>query len=248
MINFIVYSDNKEMTSIYEKAIHKLMGVRNFNYKLYEFCKYNKEVEKKINYEIIGKKIYILDNEVIKISGLDLAKKIRDKDDWVSRIIIATSNREFNNSSFVSKSLILDFISKYSDVSIELNYSIDIAISILNRYATLAFKCNGEIFQVLYGDIYYIEKNLNNNDSTIVTKSNKYIIKYSINKLMDIFDDDPRFFKCHRSCIVNLNNIVSFDLDNNIIKFKNKEINLISRNKKRELKNRLILKSYSFKL
>ena len=59
---------------------------------------------------------------------------------------------------------------------------------------------------------------------------------------MKILGDDPRFFKCHRSCIVNLNNIKVFDIDKNIIKFKNGETNLVARDKKRELKDRLMNK------
>ena len=84
---------------------------------------------------------------------------------------------------------------------------------------------------------------MNNNDSTIVTKDNsKYIINKSINKLMEMFRDEKNFFKTHRSCIVNLDNITCFDIKRNIIKFKSSQINLVSRNRRKELKNRLLNK------
>ena len=67
------------------------------------------------------------------------------------------------------------------------------------------------------------------------------------NKLMKLFDKDYRFFKTHRSCIVNLDNIVSFDISNNIIRFKDKEINLVSRSNKRILKDKLTDKYKVFK-
>lgn len=67
-------------------------------------------------------------------------------------------------------------------------------------------------------------------------------IRYTINKLADIVRNDPRFFKTHRSCIINLNNVINYDIENNIIKFKHGETNLISRTQKEELKARLINK------
>ena len=129
----------------------------------------------------------------------------------------------------------LNFISKKNNVKKELNFSLNVAYNILRRQNSLVFQYNSEIFQILYTDICYIEKNLNNNDSTIVTKDNsKYIINKSINKLMEMFRDEKNFFKTHRSCIVNLDNITCFDIKRNIIKFKSSQINLVSRNRRKE--------------
>jgi len=47
------------------------------------------------------------------------------------------------------------------------------------------------------------------------------------------------FVKTHRSCIVNLNNIKHIDFENNIIAFVNKEIDLLSRAHKKNLKERM---------
>lgn len=240
MINFIIYEDNKVMRKLYKDIIRKFMGIKNFNYHVYEFSKYNKEVDNKINKEIIGKKIYILDIEVPGMSGLELARKIRNNGDWTSQIIVITTYVEYKNLGFTNRLLMLDFISKFSNINENLKLSLKVALNILNRQSALSFKYNSEIFQILYNDIYYIEKNLNNNNSTIVTKNNTYTIKCSINKLMETLSNDPRFFKSHRSCIINLNNVISFDIDSNIIKFKNKEINLVSRDKKKKLKDKIM--------
>lgn len=51
--------------------------------------------------------------------------------------------------------------------------------------------------------------------------------------------EDPRFMKVHRSCIINLLNVKSYDITNNKIKFENKETDLIARDKKKELKEKL---------
>ena len=174
------------------------------------------------------------------MSGLELARKIRNNGDWTSQIIVITTYVEYKNLGFTNRLLMLDFISKFSNINENLKLSLKVALNILNRQSALSFKYNSEIFQILYNDIYYIEKNLNNNDSTIVTKNNTYTIKCSINKLMETLSNDPRFFKSHRSCIINLNNVISFDIDSNIIKFKNKEINLVSRDKKKKLKDKIM--------
>lgn len=240
MINFIIYEDDKEMSDIYKDIIRKFMGIRNFNYNIHEFRKFDKEIFNKITNYIIGKKIYLLDVEVPGMSGVDFARSIREIGDWFSQIIMITTHEKYKDSGFTNRLLMLDFISKVSDIKRELTISLEIALNILNRQRTLAFKHNSEIFQVLYNDIYYIEKNLYDNNSTIVTRNNTYVINHSINKLTKILNDDPRFFKCHRSCIVNIDKITSFDMSNNIIKFKDKEVNLVSRNKKKELKERLM--------
>ena len=237
MINFIIYEDDESLRRTYKNVIRNFMG--NLVYDIYDFNKFNKEVYDKIK-NIMGKKIFLLDADVTVVGGLEIARNIRNSGDWESQIIIITAGDRYIDFGFTTRILMLDFISKFSDIKKELYFSLSVAYNILNNHDTLIFKCNGEIFQLLYSDIYYIEKNLHDNDSTIVTRGGSYIIKSSINKIMEKVGDDPRFFKCHRSCIVNLNNISSFDTNNNIIRFKDVEINLISRDKRKELKEKLM--------
>lgn len=237
MINFIIYEDDKALKRTYKNIIRSFMG--NLAYEIYDFNKFNMEVYDKIK-NIMGKKIFLLDAEITLVGGLKVARYIRNSGDWESQIIVVTTCERYIDFGFTTRLLMIDFISKFSDINKELYCSLNVAYNILNNQDTLTFNCNGEIFQLLYSDIYYIEKNLNGNDSTIITKGDNYVIKSSINRIMEKIGDDPRFFKCHRSCIVNLNNICSFDINNNIIRFKDKEINLVSRNKRKELKERLI--------
>lgn len=241
MINFIIYENDEVMRETFIGVIHKFMGAKNSNYNIYEFDIYTDETIEKMVDKISGKNIYLLDVEMPRMADFDLAEEIREKGDWLSQIIIITGYARYSYFDFTSRLLKLDFISR-DNIKTELMLALDIALNILNRHATLSFKQDSEIFQLLYCDICYIEKNLNDNDATIFTNNNNYIIKSSINNLMKILSDDPRFFKCHRSCIVNLNNIKVFDIDNNVIKFRNCETNLIARDKKRELKDRLISK------
>jgi two-component system response regulator AgrA len=239
MINFIIYDDNNEVVYIYKNIIRNIMNKKNLSYSIYEVSKYSEDAFRDIR-KISGKKIYLLNFDKKTISGLDLARNIRKSGDWISQIIATTSFDENKYIKFSSGLLILDFISKFGNFDKDIYFTLETAISILDKRLSLSFKSNSKVFQILYDDICYIEKNLNYNDSTIITKSNSYTIKSSINKLYEVLNNDSRFFKTHRSCIVNINNITSFDMKNSIIKFNSMETNLVSRDKKKELKDKIL--------
>ena len=133
----------------------------------------------------------------------------------------------------------LDFISKYSDIEKELRETLGVAVGIFTKQKSITFTLNGELYQIPYNQILYIEKSLNNNNCKIVTNDGEYFTRDTIQHLEETLSNDQRFMKTHRSCIVNLSNVSSVDLANNIIFFPNKQIDLIARNKKRELKERL---------
>ena len=97
----------------------------------------------------------------------------------------------------------------------------------------------GELYYIPHQDILYIEKSLNDNTSNIVTKNKAYNIRKTIKELEVELGNTINFIKTHRSCIVNLNNIIHIDFENNIIAFVNKEIDLLSRSHKKNLKERL---------
>ncbi len=234
MINYIICTDNDKKIQLYKKIINNYMNNKNCNYKIII------NTEENIK-NIVGKNIYFLDiNE-----SINLAKEIRYNGDWDSQIIVTLNNHNKSNNIdlFKLKKLFaFDVLFNYDNWLEKIKMYLDINYNILNRNKTLCYKYCNEIFIVSYNDINYIEKNLGDNYSTIVTDKNKYIINLSINKLMEIFNNDSRFYKCHRSCIVNINNIIGYDITNNIIKFCNENINLVSRDRKKELESILMNK------
>ena len=72
-----------------------------------------------------------------------------------------------------------------------------------------------------------------------MTKNNVYTIRKTIKELEKDLAKEIHFFKTHRSCIVNLKNIKYIDFENNTITFVNKTIDLLSRQNKRALKERM---------
>ena len=232
-MNFIIYEDNKEFASSYKNIIFKMMVNSNIDYNTIIINEYDKEKLEGIN----GKKIYILDIEVPGKNGIDLAREIRNNGDWNSPVIVVTSHEEFKIVGYTAKILMLDFIFKKDDLEKSLKDALEIALKINDCSKYLNISNKSEIIRIPYDDILYIEKNLNDNNSIVVTNNNEYLIRKSIVQLEEELDND--FYKSHRSCLVNVNNIIKVDFDNNIIHFKNKEINLISRSNRKGLKTRM---------
>lgn len=237
-MNFIIYEDEKDYAKRYKNAIHKLLVSTNLKYKIIEINAYNEKTEEELD-KIEGNKSYILDIEVPGKSGLELARNIRKKGDWTSPIIIITSHEEFKTVGYTGKILMLNFISKADDLEKQLADSLETALEINMANKSLCYSNKGELFYIPYQDILYIEKSLNDNTSNIVTKSHIYNIRKTIKELEEELSNTIDFIKTHRSCIVNLKNIKHIDFENNIIKFANKETNLISRTHKKALKERL---------
>lgn len=124
MLNFVVCEDNKIILQRNIDIINKVMFKNNLNYRVYSFSNYSEDLKKLIKSDI-GKKIYLLDIELEDVSGLDIARSIRETD-LKSFIIISTSYIEYLPYTMKSKLLLFDFISKFEDY--EKNLS-----SVLNR-------------------------------------------------------------------------------------------------------------------
>ena len=237
-MNFIIYEDEKEYASRYKSVICKLLGPTTLNYKIVEITEYNQETKLKLD-KIDGSKIYILDIEVPGKNGLELARKIRKTGDWTSPIIIVTSHEEFKNVGYTGKILMLNFISKQQNLEKDLTESLELALEINMANKSLCYTTKGELYQIPYQDILYIEKSLNDNICYVVTKNEIYSIRKTIKELEKEFSKDINFVKTHRSCIVNLKNIKYIDFENNKIVFINREIDLLSRAHKKALKERM---------
>ena len=239
MINFIIYEDDKKWQKYYKNCILKIIGQTNLKYNILTIEKYDKDVNTKIN-NLIGKKIYLLDLKVPGKSGLDFARKIRSFGDWISPIIIITSHKYFKNEGYTSKILMLDFIVKEEKITNQIIDSIKLALKINENKKSFNFNLNNEFYQIPYEDILYFEKNKNNNYVSIITKQKSYKIKESIKNLSNKFEKIPFLFQTHQSCIINLNNITEINFTNNIIYFSNTYTNLLSRDKKKILKEAII--------
>ena len=113
MINFIVCEDNKIILQKNVDIINKIMFKNNLNYRVYQFTSDNKNLQDLIN-DDIEDKIYILDIELDDISGIDIARHIREKDNK-SIIIISTTYVEYLPYTLKNKLMLFDFVSKFDN-------------------------------------------------------------------------------------------------------------------------------------
>lgn len=232
-MNFIIYEDNNEFVSSYKEVIFSVMSHSNIDYNTIVVNKYDED--KLLN--VTGKKIYLLDVEVPGKNGIDVARCIRNNNDWSSPIIVITSHDEYKTVGYTSRILMLDFITKNDSFMDNLKEALLVALKINGEDKCYCISHKNEVIQIPYSDILYFEKNLNDNDCIVVTKDNEYVIRKSIVTILDELNDS--FCKSHRSCIVNINNIRRVDFDNNIIYFDNSSIDLLSRSNRKSLKEKM---------
>lgn len=230
MVRFIIYEDNVTMLEQEQLIVNKVCMGEDFDYKVDKFATYDPSIEKIINSNT-DQKIYILDVEVPKVSGLEIASKIRDRD-WDSMIIFVTSHPECKDDIFYSRLMVLDFISKTMNFRERLEKSIRVALDSFNKNKFLVFKFNQITYRLLLDSIIYIEKIPRGVNSLIVTDSEQYEIPLSLSKVKELLDD--RFFQTHKSCLVNVDHVRSVNSSINEIRFDTGDvINWLSeRNKK----------------
>lgn len=239
MLHFVIYEDKEEHRKFYKDIIFKIFGDKSDDYKITEIERYTKRTMSLIN-SLDGEKIFILDVEVPGKSGLDLARYIRkEMIDWESQLIVVTYHQQFRDTSFTSRLLMLDFVSKQYNCAKHLRDSLVDAIKILSKNKCLCYMKNNKYRRVKYNKILYIEKAIDDMQSIIVEKNNQEVIDLPINKVWEQLMSDTRFFKTSRNCIINLFNVTDVDFNNRIVKFDDIEIKSLARDRKKELKQRL---------
>ncbi|MBO0454210.1 MULTISPECIES: response regulator transcription factor [Enterococcus] len=165
--------------------------------------------------ETVDQNIYFLDIEINgeKKMGLEIASQIRKMDPH-GVIAFITTHSEFAPITYAYKVSAYDFIAKDSPIDEIKQHLIDCFENLLDTKATekkeemFLFSNQHSNFQVPFSDILYFETTDISHKIRLICKSrlvNFYATLGEIEKL------DERFFKAHRSYVVNLENIVQID-------------------------------------
>lgn len=227
MINFIVCDDDKEITEIEKAIITKVMMKNNMEYKIHVFNSYDNSFNRITKLELENK-IYILDIEVGKKSGLEVASRIRD-DDWYSVLIILTSHYELEVLAYKSRILILDFISKFDLYQEKIEDAIRLCVKNKLENKKLRIRYKGKIEQIDYNRILYITYDSSIRKIKVYTKTQEYETYQTLKEMQKHLKGN--FEYAHRACIVNINNIKTIDVKNRIITFVDgSKTDLVSRN------------------
>lgn len=233
MLHFVVCDDNCAIREKINKIITKLMLPIDIEYKTLMFSNYDKTFAQFID-KNVGKKIYIIDIEIAPHSGLDIARKIREKD-WESIIIILTAHYELLHDAFKNRLMLLDFISKFDNYEHNLYEVLKIALKASDIKKQLSFEFNRTLYKLDLNDILYIIKDTGKKKSIIKTFSKEYSISSNLNEIKNMVNDS--FIQTHRACIINRDNVKNIDFKENIITFVNNEkIPLLSKTYKKDVK------------
>ncbi len=233
MLNYIICDNNKQIVENVSGIIDTLMMKNNTDYRISKFYDYDDTFMKQMNTKGHNK-IYVLDIEVNDKSGIDIARKIREKD-LHSAIIFLTSHGEL--AEYVVYNVIspLGFISKFDNYEEKLKRLINIAMQQLGTRSLLRFETAKMAYQIPLHDILYITHDSVDRKSIIVTE----YTEFRVNKtLSEIFKQLSSQFKySHRACIVNMERITKVDTKNKLLVFDNGQtLDIISNNHKKELK------------
>lgn len=240
MLNFIIINNDQIFNKNIKNVITKAMFDENIDYTIKNFSNDSSKLQSTIN--INENKIYIIDIDTNNINGIDLAKEIR-KNDWESQIIFIT-NYHINITMIIQSRLIpLDLIYKFED-DFEKRLANDIKqiIKIQHKKEQLIFKNQNSIITIPLKDILYITKDSLSRKCLITTNNKTYIVNKNLTDIKSKLNNN--FIQTHRACIINIEKVQKVDKKNNSITFENNHtIDLISRNYKKELINKLKLKN-----
>ena len=179
--------------------------------------------------------VYLLDVNVQSgITGLDVAGIVR-KQDAKAYIVFISAYPEYVMPSLKTK--VFDYLIK--PVSIEILESC--IISIFKDFAelniennkTLSIKSGSNIYNIILDEIIYFEKF--GHLLVVHTGSGRIESAESLDGIEQKLDK-TRFFRCHKSFIVNVSYISRIDFPNNVICLKNGEVCSVSKRCKKELK------------
>lgn len=200
MVKFVIVDDDVRELERVESLIYEVVC----DAKVIKFTKITSELKAEIQ-NTDEHKIYILDIELAnKVSGISIAKLIREAD-WESEIIFVTNHDKMFESTHRSIYEVFDFIEKFHDFDKRLKK--DIKEIIKRNFDNKMFKYNANNVElnVYYRAILYIYRDTEERKLVIVTPNNKYKVSLTIKEMLDYLDG--RFVQCHRSCIVNKNRV-----------------------------------------
>lgn len=177
--------------------------------------------------------LYFLDIELgADMTGLTLAQEIR-KYDPRGFVIFITTHSEMSYMTFIYKLEALDFILK--DDPEELGKRVYECILKANQrfssaknkvHGNFSVKVNEKVFTVDYDDILFFETSPNVHKIILHCKNRQMEFLGKIKEIEKQVDE--RFYRCHRSFLVNRDNIREIDFQKRVIYMVNGDECLIS--------------------
>ena len=184
--------------------------------------------------------IYFLDIDLnSSMNGMKLAQQIRLFDPR-GFIIFITAHSELSYMTFQYRVEAMDFVLKDNPAEAEVKIR-ECLLNALERY-TLQTNKTHKVYtievgdrkiSINYDDIFFFETSSNIHKVILHAKDRQIEFSSTMKELTNILDGN--FVRCHRSFLVNKNNIKEIDIKNRIIYFTNGENCLMSTRMMKEL-------------
>ncbi|MCI8873724.1 MAG: response regulator transcription factor [Lachnospiraceae bacterium] len=240
MIDIYICEDNQKQLHLFEKYISNLILIENLDMKIVQATSDPHEVLKKIlTAEHTG--LFFLDIDLKSdVNGLTLAQRIRQIQPRCF-IIFITSHSEMSFLTFQYKVEALDFIIKDTPEHIkskihECLLDVESKYTSLNNTVNRTFTINqnDKHITIDYNDIVFFETS--SNIHKIILHAKKRVIEFS-SQLKDVEQQlDYRFYRCHRSYLINKDNISEVDFNELVVYMNNGETCPVSVRLKKGLK------------
>ncbi|APF24408.1 LytR/AlgR family response regulator transcription factor [Clostridium butyricum] len=227
MLKVFICEDNKKQREKFTEAIENSIIIENFDM---EVALSTENPDDIVTYlkdnDVSG--LYFLDvNLKSNINGIELAELIREYDPR-GFIVFVTTHAEMSYLTFIYKVEAMDYIIKdnYQNVKDRIHQCI---INANKKHISKStalqknfnIKAKDKIINVEYNKILFFETS-NVIHKVILHAVDRHIEFYSNMKNIEEKLDD-RFYRCHRSFLVNKDNITEIDMSNKVIKMINGE-------------------------
>lgn len=221
MIKFIIAETNNRIAAQIRAVIMNVMKSYSFSFELV-FIHYFSELRSYIFDH--SEKIYLLDMVIDSEEGIEWLEQIREVD--LSSFVLLIGSR-LETDYFKRGLLIFDYVSLFNHYQKQLSLDLNYILRFLLKNQSLHIRMNRVDYCILFRDILYIATELSSRKTVIVTKDRHYFCYLRLYQIESKLSN--RFVRAHRSCIVNLDQIVRIDSSDNLIFLEGGEFIFASR-------------------
>lgn len=230
MIQTVLCEDQIQHQKTIEKFLQEILGENNIEYNLRIY----KSGEELLNNYPKNVDIFILDIQMEKINGMDVARKIREIDKNKPEIIFTTSLVEYIQEGYEVRAYryLLKPI-KYEELKKHILSCIDEVINKKDKFILIENK--NETYKIKIEEITYIE--IQRKDMSIHTESKVYKTKMTMDKIEKELKN-YNFYRCHKSFLVNIDYVEN--IKQYVAILDNKEEVLVSRHRFKDFKHKFL--------
>ncbi|WP_315167946.1 LytTR family DNA-binding domain-containing protein [Metaclostridioides mangenotii] len=198
MYRLVICEDDLTQRDHLKKDIDKIFGEVSSQYEIYEYSSGEELIEAYTD----GIDIYFLDIHMDELTGMDTARKLREKNDK-SEIIFITSLVDYVQEGYEVRAYryLLKPI-KFDELKEHILSCLDDIVKRQDNFMVIENK--GNLVKILIDDILYIEVikreiTIHTDDMVFLTKNSMKNIEKELGRY--------EFFRCHKSFLINIKKV-----------------------------------------